>query len=224
MRARALLFLLIEDLIRWVSGPVGIRMRRFYYRQRLRRCGEGLVIEHGVSLINPDWIILGDRVWIDRNVTLIAGPPRVGCEIELRENSSQRIERGLIEIGSDAHLGIGSIIQGHGGVKIGEGFTMSPSAKIYSLSNDHRRCREGTVGGSKFAPLYILSPVFIGKNVWLGLNSVMIGHEIGDDVFTKPNSVIVSNITSNSVVEGFPARHTGPRFEQSSADQKTIYG
>src|SRR5580658_1270468 len=76
---------LIEDIIRGLSGPLGVRARRAYYRRRLFACGARLVIEPGVHLIAPEWISLGDDVWIDRFAVMIAGPPAPGAQVSLRK-------------------------------------------------------------------------------------------------------------------------------------------
>lgn len=203
---------IMEDAIRGLSGPLGIRIRRKWYRWRLKRCGKRLVIEPGVHLVRPDQISLGSDVWLDRHVVLIAGPPANDAEIEVLANPDAKVEIGEIVIGNSAHIGIGTIIQGHGGVEIGDCFTTSPSVKIYSFSNDYRRSRAGTMR-RKGARLYCLqTPVHIGSNVWIGINSVIVGHSIGSDTFVKPATVLSGDVPDNSIVSGTPGRRVGDRF------------
>jgi acetyltransferase-like isoleucine patch superfamily enzyme len=202
----------VEDLIRGVSGPLGVRLRRAYYRRRLRSCGARLLIEPGVYLLHPEWVSLGDDVWIDRHVILIAGPPAQDSQVSRRPSERACQVPGEIRIGHRAHVGVGSIIQGHGGVWIGDAFTSSPHAKIYSLSNDQRKCRAGTHPAAGAETYYVMTPVMIGDNVWLGINGVIIGHAIGSDTFVKPGAVVSRSIPPNSVVEGAPAKRTGARF------------
>jgi acetyltransferase-like isoleucine patch superfamily enzyme len=204
---------LIEDIIRGVSGPLGVRARRAYYRRRLRSCGARLVIEPGVHLLGPQWISLGDDVWIDRQAIMIAGPPALGSQVSHRQSPGALAEPGEIRIGHRAHIGVGSVMQGHGGVRIGDAFTLSPHAKIYSFSNDQKKCRAGTHPAAAQEIYYVMTPVFIGDNVWVGINAAVIGHSIGSDTFVKPGSVVSSSIPPNSVVEGAPARITGARFD-----------
>ena len=117
-------------------------------------------------------------------------------------------------IGNDSHLSIGTIVQGHGGVAIGDQFGSSAGCFIYSLSNDPRRCRFGTVGGASNDVHYVETPVKIGRNVWLGLKVIVIGGTIHDDVFVKPNALVfVRDIAANQIAEGQPARAIGPRFQ-----------
>ena len=152
----------VEDLIRGLSGPFGYRLRRAWYSRRLQRCGENLRIEPGVHIIGADHIGLGDNVWLDRGVVLIAGKPRSSARIV-----KGGVADGLLKIGSDCHIGIGAVIQAHGGVCIGDCFTTSAGAKIYSFSNDPAECRSGTTEFGRNDPGYRVTPVKIGRNVWL---------------------------------------------------------
>ena len=211
---RTVISCLIEDAIRGLSGPLGVRLRRAYYRRRLKRCGARLVVEPGVHIIRPEWISLGDDVWLDRHAILIAGPPSEDAEIDVRSNADVAVAPGEIVVGSYAHIGIGSIIQGHGGVQIGDCFTSSPHAKIYSFSNDHRRCRFGTTRASGRRQHYLQTPVSIGENVWIGMNAVVVGHTIGGNSFVKPGAVVSKKIPENSIVSGVPAASVGERFAE----------
>jgi acetyltransferase-like isoleucine patch superfamily enzyme len=202
---------LLEDLLRGISGPLGIRLRRVWYQRRLSRCGSGLIVEPGVHFLGPEHIELGDSVWIDRNAILVAGPPRETARILTRRVMAHGQE-GKLRIGDSSHLGIGTIIQAHGGVTIGDHFTSSAGVKIYSYSNDPDKCRKGTVDINGADPGYILMPVEIGRNVWLGLDVILIGHRVGDDSFVMPKSVVKTDICENTVSDGNPARPTRSRF------------
>jgi len=200
-----------EDIIRSISGPIGIRLRRFYYSSRFQTCGKGLVIETGVHISHPECIRLGEKVWIDKQSTLLAGPASPSKNIKYIENLSFTGKQGEIHIGSQVHLGIRSTIQGHGGVSIGDYFTCSANVSIFSYSNDPYLCQQGTLPGS--SSFYVETPVQIGSNVWLGLGVSMIGNTIGDDVFVKPHSLIHTIIPTNSVAGGYPLQVIGPRFK-----------
>jgi UDP-2-acetamido-3-amino-2,3-dideoxy-glucuronate N-acetyltransferase len=215
------LLCLVEDILRPWSGPLGILLRRIYYRRRLRNCGERLIIGPDVHITSPAWISLGTDVWIDHGCSLIAGPPehrsKPGAPLTVRN-----ISPGEVVIGDAAHIGIGAIIQGHGGVHIGDGFTLAPHAKIYSYSNDYRRCRGGTVAHEGYRPSYRVTPVCIGHNVWVGLNAVIVGHSVGDNCFIRPGSVVAANIEENSVVSGDPAEKIGARFLDTTHSDRSV--
>lgn len=173
----------------------------------MSRCGEGLVIEPGVHILGLEHISLGDNVWLDRGVVLIAGPPREAARIVAGTSSD-----GRLEIGNDSHVGIGTVIQAHGGVNIGDFFTASSGVRIYSFSNDPAECRSGTVEFGRNNPGYRITPVEIGRNVWLGLDVLMLGGTIGDDVFLRPRSLVIGDIPAGLVAGGAPAAPLRPRF------------
>ncbi len=207
-----MIFSLVEDALRWIGGPLGVRGRRAYYRRRLKACGERLTVAPGVTITAPEWISLGDDVWLDQNVTLIAGPPASGAQTRTLKGGI--CSPGEIMIGTGSHLGIGTIVQGHGGVVAGNSFTTSAGVKIYSFSNDPRRCRDGTMRSVGMEPAYLSTPVEIGRNVWLGLNAVVIGGSIGANSFSRPGAVLFSTYPDNSIIGGNPAERVGERFRE----------
>jgi acetyltransferase-like isoleucine patch superfamily enzyme len=207
-------FSLIEGLIRNISGSIGVIIRRIYYKFRLGKCGSNVVISENVYFDNPRDIQIGNGVWIDRNAILIAGKISNRTKVTIYGEFDQHLE-GKIIIGSRVHIGINTVIQGHGGVQIGDYFTSSPFSKIYSLSNDVIKCHSGTVDAKDYIAACILSQVVIGSNVWLGLNASVLGASIGSNSFVKPNSVVTEGIEENCVAEGSPAIRIKSRFGDS---------
>ncbi|MFN4234166.1 MAG: acyltransferase [Bacteroidia bacterium] len=205
------IFLWIEFLIRNLPGWLGRKIRYLYYKYRLGKCGKNVIIDTGVHIQNPKDVYIGDNVWIDKNVILIAGKLNHLTPQNTLGLDSINIENfGKIKIGSNSHIGINTIIQGHGGVVILNNFTCSAHCKIYTLSNDVQKSYNGTFSVSN---RYILNQIFIEENVWLGLNVSVIKGKIQKNSFIKPNSVVVSLINENSIAEGFPAREIKKRFE-----------
>ena len=202
---------IIEDLIRNISGRIGILLRRAYYRNHLGACGAGVNIAEGVYFITPKKIFLHENVCIDKYAILIAGKQSDQHNTKPYLNLNFDKEEGTIHIGSNSHIGINSVLQGHGGISTGDYFTTSPHCKIYSLSNDYSKCKNGTYGdGEKY---YLKSPVVIGTNVWLGLNVCILGGTIGNDTFIMPNAIVYEPIEANSVASGSPAKKIKNRFD-----------
>lgn len=205
---------IIEDFIRNIGGGLGNRLRYWYYKKRLNSCGKKVVIDSGVYFINPGSIRLNSNIWIDKNCILIAGTLEQTKNTKLIEQKGTIVPAGEIYIGSNSHIGIGTVIQGHGGVYLGEYFTSSAHCRIYSYSNDYRLSRKGTMEtGDGEHLFYIMSPVNIGNNVWLGLNVSVIGAVIGDDVFVLPHASVHQPLEQNSVAGGNPARTLKKRFD-----------
>lgn len=206
---KKIVFDIIESIIRNISGGIGVKIRRVYYSSRLKSCGNALTIGVGVHFSGLSYIAIGDNVWIDNNCVIIAGKHRSQNKRVIFQ--STEIEEGNLVIGSNTHIGIGSIIQSHGGVLIQEGFTSSAGCKLYSLSNDYRKCKFGTVGDSSKI-FYTQSSIVIRNNVWLGVGSLVFGGEVGNDVFSKPYTIISRRIPENTIIEGRTAEITGKRF------------
>lgn len=203
---------LVEDLIRPISGPLGIFIRRVFYSKRLKKCGKNLTIHPYVYIEGVDCIEFGDNVNIDKYTTISA------CSIDHQsnshnvkfiKNSNYKMKIGNLKIGDNAHISSHCIISAIGGVDIGDNFTMSSFGKIYSWSNDKIRSMQGTIGKNRY---YILSPIVIRNNVWLGINTTVFKGTIGDNVFSNPNSVIISDIEENSVVSEYGVK-LKQRFE-----------
>ncbi len=207
-----LFFCFIEGLIRNIGGGVGIRIRRFYYKRRLKSCGKSLTIAPNVFIEKPALVSVGDNVWIDKGAILIAGKLSHSDNVKWIENANFKGSAGEILIGNCVHIGISTIIQGHGGVEIGNFFTTSAGCKIYSLSNDPDKCRGGTMSCGAQKAFYVQSPLFVGDNVWLGLNVSLLKGCVFDDTFVQPNSVIVKNLGPNVIAGGFPAQKIRNRF------------
>jgi acetyltransferase-like isoleucine patch superfamily enzyme len=204
----------LEDLIRNISGPLGIRLRRFYYKRRLGAAGWGLVIDTGVSFESPNNIYIGDRVWVDKNCIFIAGKIKEDAAKIFLKPSAAGSSEGVIRVGSFSHIGVGTIIQGHGGVTTGDYFTSSAGCRIYSFSNDYRNSRTGTVSTNSSLPAYIMGAVIFGKNVWIGLGVSVISAEIGDNTFVLPHAVVFHSLDSNGVAGGNPAERIRNRFPE----------
>ena len=209
---KSIFLALLADALRHISGSLGVHLRRVFYQRYLYECGKRVVIDTGVSLIGLEWISLGDDVWIDKNVVIIAGPTPTDQQVEPPSNIMSIPEAGRVRIGSKSHIGIGTVIQGHGGTTIAERFTSSPYCLIYSQSNDYRKCRHGTMWDGDKDVFYIRHPVCIDRNVWLGAHVSVFGHTIGPDTFVRPGSLVMSDIEPNTVADGNPAKRIRSRF------------
>lgn len=204
---------LIEDCIRPLSGPLGKKLRYWYYKKRFASCGKNLFIETGVYFFSCTDIIIGDNCWIDKNCVLIAGyMEKPNLKIKNNVPAGKIVNPGKLVIGNNAHIGIGTVLQAHGGINIGDYFTSSAHCRVFSLSNDPYASRRGTIGEANDTA-YVMTPVCIGRNVWLGLNVSVVGAYIENDVFIKPHSCVTKQIAANSVAEGSPAEEIRSRFD-----------
>lgn len=210
-KALRVFFDVVETIIRNISGRLGIFLRRLYYSKRLAQCGKNLRIDEGVIIQGAEYIYIGDNVWIDKYCILIAGKVDIQPErVKVKQNKNYPYREGELHIGSNVHIAPQCIIQAHGGVSIGNYFTASAGSKIYSLSNDVRKCKHGTQFSNEI--WYILSPICIEDNVWLGLNTIVLSGTIKKNSFIAPNSVVITDIEENSFASGNPAKKIKDRF------------
>ncbi|MBI1767938.1 MAG: hypothetical protein HYR67_06165 [Bacteroidetes bacterium] len=173
----------IESFIRNIGGRSGKKIRQLYYKGRLGRCGRNVIIEPGVFFQNPKFIFLGDNIWIDRYTILVAGPfSALNRKFIKKENSNYMGEGGQLMISDGTHVAPFALLQAHGGLSIGKNVTIAAGAKVYSTSHhyknlndssDHKRYSFSTMAPAE-DQFIISSPVVIGENCAVGLNSVVL--------------------------------------------------
>ncbi len=212
-----------SDIVRFfivnLPGNTGRKVRYVYYKNKFKRCGNNVLIDEGVVIQNPEWISVGDNVWIDKYCILMAGKVNLEGKIyKSRPNADFKGEEGELIIGSNIHIAPFCVIQAHGGVSIGNNCSFSSSVKLYSLtvlSNNPINPLEKTF----FSPFYdkaahFISPITLGNNVGIALNStVMAGVTLGADSFVTINSVVFFKVPPNSYVSGNPAVRVKERFK-----------
>jgi acetyltransferase-like isoleucine patch superfamily enzyme len=104
------------------------------------------------------------------------------------------------KIGEGTWIGAFTLIDGSGGLSIGEGCDISSGVHIYTHSSA-LRC----VSERKYNQVD-RKPVSIGNFVFIGANSVInMGVTIGNHVIIGAGSVVTKDIPPNSVVGGVPA-------------------
>lgn len=100
----------------------------------------------------------------------------------------------LIELSYDCQIG-GGLYIGHPSC-----ITINPNAVIGANCNIHKGVTIGQENRGKRKG----SPI-IGNNVWIGVNSTIVGHIlIGDDVLIAPNTYVNCDVPSHSLVFGNP--------------------
>ena len=206
---------LIESLIRNISGPLGLLLRRIYYKIRLKKCGKNLKVSIGVEIINPQQVEIGDNVWLDDYSLIISGNYELsGNKKEIYiENDNFKLNQGDVKIGSYIHIAPYCILNGFGaGIDIRDDSTLAAAVKIYSATNTYKDIKTNekkkismSSKSKNYSVVYYKKPVVIGKRSFVSLNSVIICAELGDDVLVKANSVVLRDMASHSVIVGNPA-------------------
>ena len=210
-------FLLVEGLLRPIDGPLGRRLRYWYYRRRLKGCGTNVIIDAGVVFQNPRCIQVGSHVWFDRYSLLIAGPfsPKGRKYIKRSISSEQVVEEGNIVIGDGCHIAPFALLQGHGGLWLGSNITIAAGAKVYTLSHHYRNVEDKQdtkrYAFSTMAPpedqFLIMAPVTLENNTAVGLNAVVLpGTLMREGTWLGASSFLGNRETEkNQVYSGTPA-------------------
>ena len=84
------------------------------------------------------------------------------------------------------------IIACHNNIVIGEGTEFGPSVYLYDHDHDFRK-------GLK-QNMFVSSPISIGKNCWIGANTIILkGVSIGDDCVIGAGSIVSTSVPSKSI-------------------------
>jgi acetyltransferase-like isoleucine patch superfamily enzyme len=110
---------------------------------------------------------------------------------------------GEVKVGTNCWIGPFTIIDGSGGLEIGNFCTISVGAQLYFHDNVKQ-----TISSGKY-PIERLN-VKIGNNVYIGPNSVITkGITIGNNCIIGAFSLVNTDIPDNSIVYGQPAKIKG---------------
>lgn len=110
---------------------------------------------------------------------------------------------GKVQVGKNCWIGPYSIIDGSGGLQIGDYCTISAGVHIYSHDNVMQTLSSGIIPIER-------EKVLIGNNVYIGPNAIIVkGVEIGNFCVIGASSFINKNVPDKSIVVGQPGRHVG---------------
>jgi acetyltransferase-like isoleucine patch superfamily enzyme len=126
-----------------------------------------------------------------------------------------------IEIENNVHIGDNAYIDSKGGVFIGENTHISRNFVLYSSNhNYHGDCLP-------YDSTHILKSVRIGRNVWIGINVIVIpGVSIGDVVIIGAGTVVSKDVPDLAIVGSQPFRILKHRDKEhyNSLDKSELYG
>lgn len=126
-----------------------------------------------------------------------------------------------IEIGNNVHIGNNGFIRGEGGLIIKDNTHISRNILIYTYSHEY----EGSL--LPYDNLSRNRPVFIGKNVWIGMNVVILpGTYIEDGVIIGAGSVVNGRVPKGSIYGAAIASEIKKRDMEryNKLDANSMYG
>nr|WP_067286506.1 acyltransferase [Marinobacterium profundum] len=110
--------------------------------------------------------------------------------------------QGIIDIGDGSVVGVYNWFQAAGRITLGRNVIIGSHCNF--IASSHSFSEKGK--DFKYQPLN-KGDIEIGNNVWIGSHVTILNNvKIGDDVIIGAHSLVNSDIPSNSIVVGSPAR------------------
>ena len=184
------------------------KLRLEYYKTKFKSMGENVYIGKGVTIVNPEFISVGNDVEIKNDVTLIArgeGGITLADGERIQERvylDTERVSTGYINVGKNVYIGTGTTLFGHMGLEIGDDCLLAQNIQLtpYSHIFDDPNSIIYSQGGH-------CKKVTIGRDVYIGMRAaIMYSGDIGEGSVIGAGSVVVKPIPPYSVAVGCPAK------------------
>lgn len=128
-------------------------------------------------------------------VDLVRGELRLGRRVRVHHGTKLLVDRGTLVIGDDAAINARCGLYCFDRIEIGAGCEFGPGVLVYDHDHDFR-CPGGLKAGR-----YRTAPVVIGRNVWVGANTVILkGCVIGDNCVIGAGCIVRGTIPPNTVL------------------------
>lgn len=169
----------------------------------LRQRRTGTRVSFSAYLKGLDRIELGSgcKIHADASVDASRSPGvRFGDKVTLNRYAYVQGGEGGVRLGHRVEINNFSIVNGTGGVDIGDDTLIGPGVRI--ISYQHRHARDTTIRSQAVDA----RPIRIGRDCWLGANSVVLaGVTIGDGAVVAAGAVVRADVPDFAIVAGVPA-------------------
>ncbi|WP_344805780.1 acyltransferase [Allohahella marinimesophila] len=192
------ILLVARDVLKDVSRCVEQVLARIYFISR----GPGTSVALSVRLD------IGKKISFRKQPELY--PFLLGAGGRIESGAVINSWQGAVTIGENSRVGIGSILIGP--ITIGENTGIS---QYCFVSGENRNHSGGTTGLISARDSVNSREVVIGSGVWVGAGVIILpGVKVGDRSVIGAGSVVVSDVPSDVVVAGVPARPIIRRAKQ----------
>jgi acetyltransferase-like isoleucine patch superfamily enzyme len=136
------------------------------------------------------------RLWIYRTLGMQIGRrARVHRGLEIRAAKH-------VAIGARTIVGFDCILDGRGGIELGDDVNLSSEVAIWTMQHDHRSADFGAVVGR----------VQVGDRAWLSFRTTILpGVTIGEGAVVAAGSIVTKDVLPYAIVAGVPAVQVGER-------------
>lgn len=177
-------FQIIEGLVRNIPGPLGFKLRYYFYKPFLKHIGKNVLIDVGVKLNGIKNLSIGDYSYIE-SYTIITS--------FLNE----------IRIGKRVHIAPFCLIHANEEVIIEDYIGIASGVKIFSSTTypNEKRMNGPTVPKSMMS--FKSSPIYLRKDCAIYANCILLpGADIGEGAVVCANSIISKKIAPYNIVLG----------------------
>lgn len=168
------------------------------------RLANGSRVSPGAYLKGHGNIRLGDKCKIHDAASLDAsrGPGiDLGKQVTVNRYAYLQGDNGGIRLGDRVEINNFSIVNGTGGVDVGDDTLIGPGVRIVSYQHQY------AAGATIRSQPTVAAPIRIGRDVWIGANAVILaGITIGDGAVVGAGAVVTRDVADNAIVVGVPAR------------------
>jgi acetyltransferase-like isoleucine patch superfamily enzyme len=175
------------------------------YRLVLARVGRRPRLFPPIFVSGGRRIRIGDDAHIESFVAMsvgCGGRVEIGAHCELRSFARLDADTGFITLGSRCSVNPFCVLNGFGGITIGNDVRIASHTVI--LSSTHRY---DDVSVSMHSQGALARETVIGDDVWIGAHSVVLGGvRVGSHSIVGAGAVVVYDVPEYAVVAGVPAR------------------
>lgn len=131
-----------------------------------------------------------------------SGKISIGPHTIVREGAILQTYGGTIELGSRCTVNAFCVLQGNGGIRIGDGVMIAAHVQMYAANHKFGdiNLRMQEQGETRLG-------IYIADDVWIGAGSIILdGVTIGSGAVVAAGSVVTKDVPERAIVAGVPAR------------------